>query len=606
MFERLFGGKPTDPAIAERIPPGQYKTDKFPVLHYGSVPKTDLATWDFKVYGEVDSPFTLTWDEFKALPRKTGRHGHPLRDPLDEARHDLGGRRRSRRSWSCAQVRPEATHVVAHCRAGLHREPAAVASSTTTTSCWPTRSTASRSSRSTATRSGCSSRSATSGRAPSGSAASSSSTTTSWASGSATATTTTPIPGRKSASASSPSRPGGGLASAVLVQAYLTRSSPSHCASASSSASTAAVMARRERDVLVHGPNVEHRGLAIGRRVDLADQPVAVEDRQREVAPPPVGRRLVHLEQVFEVEQLHRRGPGRGSNDRTATAARSVPRSPRRSPPGRPATGRTFPRPRPAGRPPRRPSGGRCRATAAAARRGSGAPYPPGRPACRPDRPAPPGPTGVGVHAGRPRRYSRATRGTRASGSRSDRWSSRSTPRARPPCPGCPGTPADRVGQLVEDAAAGRRRWRPASRGPVRRATGAPSCRRDTGRGRPSRGPWRSPAPCRPVAPGARTSSGPPRAPVAGGPADTRRRVASRPRGRRSVPPPRSDPAAGTSGDRPRRRDPAADRRRGAGPGSRSGAPRRGSAGAGPRTPASQPADRPASVASLAVTRPTP
>ena len=71
MFERLFGTTATDPAIAERIPPGQYNTDKFPVLHYGSVPSTDLATWDFKVWGEVDAPFTLDWSAFKALPRKT-------------------------------------------------------------------------------------------------------------------------------------------------------------------------------------------------------------------------------------------------------------------------------------------------------------------------------------------------------------------------------------------------------------------------------------------------------------------------------------------------------------------------------------------------------
>ena len=71
MFERLFGGKETDPAVAERIPPGQYLTTKFPVLHYGSVPRPDLRTWDFKVYGLVDSPFTLTWEAFRALPRKT-------------------------------------------------------------------------------------------------------------------------------------------------------------------------------------------------------------------------------------------------------------------------------------------------------------------------------------------------------------------------------------------------------------------------------------------------------------------------------------------------------------------------------------------------------
>src|SRR5688500_4681720 len=41
MFERLFGGQVMEPGTAERIPPGQYKTDKFPVLHYGSVPRTD-------------------------------------------------------------------------------------------------------------------------------------------------------------------------------------------------------------------------------------------------------------------------------------------------------------------------------------------------------------------------------------------------------------------------------------------------------------------------------------------------------------------------------------------------------------------------------------
>ena len=54
-----------DPA---RLPPGQYLTEKWPVLHAGSVPQTDLATWDFTVSGEVDEPVRLTWDEFKALP----------------------------------------------------------------------------------------------------------------------------------------------------------------------------------------------------------------------------------------------------------------------------------------------------------------------------------------------------------------------------------------------------------------------------------------------------------------------------------------------------------------------------------------------------------
>jgi DMSO/TMAO reductase YedYZ molybdopterin-dependent catalytic subunit len=55
-----------DPA---RLPPGQYLTEKWPVLHAGTVPQTDLATWDFKVYGEVDEPVTLTYDALQALPQ---------------------------------------------------------------------------------------------------------------------------------------------------------------------------------------------------------------------------------------------------------------------------------------------------------------------------------------------------------------------------------------------------------------------------------------------------------------------------------------------------------------------------------------------------------
>ena len=55
-----------DPA---RLPPGQYLTEKWPVLHAGSVPQTDLRSWDFKVFGEVEEPLTFTYEELQALPR---------------------------------------------------------------------------------------------------------------------------------------------------------------------------------------------------------------------------------------------------------------------------------------------------------------------------------------------------------------------------------------------------------------------------------------------------------------------------------------------------------------------------------------------------------
>jgi DMSO/TMAO reductase YedYZ molybdopterin-dependent catalytic subunit len=62
--------KSDDPAIAARTPPGQVLTHKFPVLHFGRVPDyPDLSRWDFRVFGEVETPFTLSWTEFRALPR---------------------------------------------------------------------------------------------------------------------------------------------------------------------------------------------------------------------------------------------------------------------------------------------------------------------------------------------------------------------------------------------------------------------------------------------------------------------------------------------------------------------------------------------------------
>ena len=54
-----------DPA---RLPPGQYLTDKWPVLHAGDVPDVDLATWTLEVTGEVEEPLSLTYDELRELP----------------------------------------------------------------------------------------------------------------------------------------------------------------------------------------------------------------------------------------------------------------------------------------------------------------------------------------------------------------------------------------------------------------------------------------------------------------------------------------------------------------------------------------------------------
>jgi DMSO/TMAO reductase YedYZ molybdopterin-dependent catalytic subunit len=53
--------------IARRVPPGQRLVTSWPVLHYGPIPRFDPATWRFEVGGLVQEPFTLTYDELKAL-----------------------------------------------------------------------------------------------------------------------------------------------------------------------------------------------------------------------------------------------------------------------------------------------------------------------------------------------------------------------------------------------------------------------------------------------------------------------------------------------------------------------------------------------------------
>ena len=52
-----------------RLPPGQSLTQKFPVLHYGPIPPFNPATWDFRIWGEVEQEVRWTWDEFNKLPR---------------------------------------------------------------------------------------------------------------------------------------------------------------------------------------------------------------------------------------------------------------------------------------------------------------------------------------------------------------------------------------------------------------------------------------------------------------------------------------------------------------------------------------------------------
>lgn len=53
----------------DRVPPGQSVTKKWPTLHYGTVPSTDVSTWTFAISGLIESDRRLTHAEFMSLPR---------------------------------------------------------------------------------------------------------------------------------------------------------------------------------------------------------------------------------------------------------------------------------------------------------------------------------------------------------------------------------------------------------------------------------------------------------------------------------------------------------------------------------------------------------
>ncbi len=98
-------------------PPGQFVTDRFPVLTFGPTPRISLDTWQFKVFGLVDEEITLDWQQFNDLPQVR----------LDAEFHCVTQWSKLQNTWEgilftdvmkLVTPKPEAKYVMAHCYGG--------------------------------------------------------------------------------------------------------------------------------------------------------------------------------------------------------------------------------------------------------------------------------------------------------------------------------------------------------------------------------------------------------------------------------------------------------------------------------------------------------
>jgi DMSO/TMAO reductase YedYZ molybdopterin-dependent catalytic subunit len=101
-----------------RLPPGQAATLKWPVLHYGSVPRFDPARWDFRISGLVENPARLTWEEFNALPRSqitSDFHCVTRWSRFDNRWEGV----RFRDVIKLVKLKPDSSHVLVHAEQGF-------------------------------------------------------------------------------------------------------------------------------------------------------------------------------------------------------------------------------------------------------------------------------------------------------------------------------------------------------------------------------------------------------------------------------------------------------------------------------------------------------
>ena len=101
----------------ERIPPGQYKTAKWPVLTFGPTPEVDLESFELRIFGALAEERRLSWGQLSALPRVeivADFHCVTRFSTIDNPWSGFA----TRALLASLDIDPDASHVMAHCAGG--------------------------------------------------------------------------------------------------------------------------------------------------------------------------------------------------------------------------------------------------------------------------------------------------------------------------------------------------------------------------------------------------------------------------------------------------------------------------------------------------------
>ena len=122
MFRSVFGRREDEERVEKegRLPPGQSLTNRFPILHYGPVPRFNPATWSLRVFGEVEQDITWTWEEVNKLPRmriKMDIHCVTRWSKFDTEWEGISPRQLV--DEQIIKLKPSANHLMQHCEYGF-------------------------------------------------------------------------------------------------------------------------------------------------------------------------------------------------------------------------------------------------------------------------------------------------------------------------------------------------------------------------------------------------------------------------------------------------------------------------------------------------------